>query len=236
MSVTKPPIEISITETTRKKNWLSRKKWFDNFNLEYVILKKDLIVGDYRIGYDHVERKTVKDMVSSTETNRVNNQGYDLSANLVRSWLFIVGNPSWELKDLEFSLDAYIAMEASLGMRRAGEGKMGHINVITVRSEMDFVIWLKHIQKRAYDDTPREPLPERLIRYSKEPKYSVPFTVQSIPDVGPQITTNLLTRYGNILSIAKADLDSLQETPKVGPKLAEKINTHFRIDWNDIRY
>jgi ERCC4-type nuclease len=236
MSVQKPPIEISITETTREKNWLSRKKWFDAFNLEYKILPKDLEVGDYRIGYDHVERKTVKDLVSSTETNRVNNQAYDLSANLIRAWLFVVGNPATELKDLEFSLDSYIAMEASLAMRKAGEGKMGHINVITVRSEMDFVIWLKHIQKRAYDDTPREPLPEKLTRYSKEPKYSVPFTVQTIPDVGPQITTNLLTRYGTILAIAEADILSLQKVSKVGPKLAEKINNHFRIDWNDIRY
>lgn len=234
MSVQKPIIEISITETTREKNWQSRKRWFDNFNLDYKIVK-DPLLGDYRIGYDRIERKTVKDMVSSTESGRVNNQVYDLSASFVRSWLFVVGNPAHELQDLEFSLDSYIAIEASMGMRKAGEGLMGHVNVITVRSEMDFVIWLKHIQKRAYDDTPREPLPEKIKRYSKEPKYSVPFTVESIPDVGPVIRTNLLTRYGTILAIAEADILSLQETPKVGPVLAGKINNHFRIDWNDIR-
>jgi ERCC4-type nuclease len=234
MSVSKPPIEISLTETTREKNWQSRKRWFDNFNLNYKILPKDLDVGDYRIGYDHVERKTVKDMVSSTETNRVNNQVYDLSANLVRAWLFIVGNPVSELEDLGFSLDSYIAMEASVGIRKAGEGMMGHINVITVRSEMDFVIWLKHIQKRAHDDTPREPLPEKLVRYSKKPKYSIPFMFQTIPDIGPIIARNFAVHFGTIEAMVNASVEELMEVPKVGRKKAEFTYNFLRINYNDI--
>jgi ERCC4-type nuclease len=113
---------------------------------------------------------------------------------------------------------------------------MGHINVVTLFSELEFVYWLKHIQKRAMDFDYREPLAEKLTKYSRKLEYSIPFLVQSIPDIGEELARALLLHFGSILAIFNASIDELKEVPKIGQKKAEYIYNFVREDYRNLHY
>ena len=109
-------------------------------------------------------------------------------------------------------------------------------NHITLFSELEFVYWLKHIQKRALDFDYREPLAEKLVKYSRKLEYSIPFLVQTIPDIGEELARALLLHFGSILAICKASIKDLKEVPKIGQKKAEYIYNFVREDYRNLHY
>lgn len=230
--MTYPPIEITATERNEMVMYFIKK-----LKLKYVKLDYELPVADYRIGNIHIELKaSINDAVSSIEKNRMNNQAFDLSANLRAAFIVILGNPQVELQDLGFKLNSFIAQMVSLSLRVANAGVMGHINLVTLYSELEFVLWLKHIQKRATNFTPREPLAEKLRKFSRDPEYSIPFMLEATPGLGPELSKAFLSHFGSVQAVMNAEVEELMEVPKIGKKKAERYYNFWRFDWRDYIY
>lgn len=211
--------------------------WLEKLNVEYVMSSKNLPMGDYKIGDIYIELKSnTNDAINSIKSRRANNQAFDLSSMLKCSYFVFLGNPQIKLQDLTYKLESYIAQLVSLSLRTSSEGAMGHINVITLFSELEFVYWLKHIQKRAMDLNYREPLAEKLVKYSRKEEYAIPFLVQSIPNIGEELAKALLLHFGSILAVFNASEDELKEVPKIGKKKAEFIYNFVRKDFRNLHY
>lgn len=228
----KPPIIVDPREKNKRIFY-----WFDKLNVEYVMSKENLPMGDYRIGDIFIELKSnVNDAINSIKSRRANNQAFDLSSMLRCSYFVFLGNAQLKLQDLTYRLESYVAQLVSLSLRTSGEGVMGNINVVTLFSELEFVYWLKHIQKRAKDLDYREPLAEKLTKYSRKLEYSIPFLVQTIPNIGEELSRALLLHFGSILAVFNASVDELKEVPKIGQKKAEFIYNFVREDYRNLHY
>jgi ERCC4-type nuclease len=95
--------------------------WFDKLEVEYVMSKTNLPMGDYKIGDIYVELKSnVNDAINSIKSRRANNQAYDLSSMLRCSYFVFLGNPQIKLQDLTYKLESYIAQLVSLSLRTSG--------------------------------------------------------------------------------------------------------------------
>jgi len=202
-----------------------------------IIYVKKNEVGDYFIGDVVVELKSdISDLISSVADGRANNQVFNLSVNCDNSYFIILGDLRTYRHEHHFKIEPLIAQLTSLSMRRSSEGKQGHVNVLFLYSEYEFVLWLKHIQKRVNDLTPREPIAPKLLSKVKEPYYSVPFLIRQTPSIGDTLTKALLARFGSVKAIVNASVEELMDVPKIGKKKAQKIYDHYRIDWRSLHY
>jgi len=227
-----PTIYVDPHEKNRQILYL-----LDNLHLDWQFLRKKNEVGDYFIGDIVIELKSnIGDLISSIEDGRANNQVFNLSASCENSYFVILGDLRTYRNEHHFKIEPLIAQLASLSMRRSSEGKQGHVNVLMLYSEYEFVLWLKHIQKRAFDKTPREPIAPKLTSITKDPYYSIPFLIQQTPDAGETLTRSLLTRFGSIEALVNATPEELAEVRKIAKKKAQKIYDFYRIDWRSLHY
>ncbi len=178
---------------------------------------KTLEVADYVVS-DRVafERKTVDDFLKSwLDEKKLFGQINDLCASYERPVLIVEGG----LDALFFSRNVH---------PRAVQGAL---NVIAVSFRCPTLYTLNSAETAeiittiAIREQDRERRP--LILHGKRSHLSPPeikeYVVSAIPDIGPVIARNLLTRFDNVQTIFTAPKEKLMEVDEVGPETADMI-------------
>jgi len=176
---------------------------------------QQLFVGDFilsdRVG---VERKTIMDFVDSIIDQRLMQQAKDLKQNFEKPLIIIEGT------DDLYSV-RNIHPNAIRGMLAAITVSFG-IPIVYTKNPSDTAELLIAIAKREQEGGKND----FMIRSEKKPltlHEQQEFIVQSLPNVGAQLSRELLLKFGNVKGIMNASHEELKEVDKIGLKKAEEI-------------
>ncbi|MBU2638990.1 MAG: DEAD/DEAH box helicase [Nanoarchaeota archaeon] len=174
-----------------------------------------LMVGDFivsdRVG---VERKTIADFVDSLIDQRILQQAKELKQNFEKPLMIIEGT------DDLYSVRK-VHPNAIRGMIAAIAVSFG-IPIVHTKNPQDTAELLIAIAKREQ----KSESSDFTLRTEKKPltlKEQQEYIVQSFPNVGTQLSRDLLLKFGSVKKIVNASHDELREVEKIGLKKAEEI-------------
>jgi len=211
----------------KRENRSKVPELLDKLKVEYIY--DTLEIGDYLIGDFCIERKSINDFISSVNGGRIYRQLYNMSRNYKKSYLCVIGY----LDEIEFnrSMDKrpYIAAMVGVTLKKSIEGEQGDINILNFTSDYDFVLFLKYLDDKIDDESPRLP------RYGKK-KYvnedeEILYILSSIEGLGEKKAKSILKRYKTLNKVANASIDDLMKIEGIGKKLASKIYEIFRKEY-----
>ncbi|UCH31295.1 MAG: ERCC4-type nuclease [Candidatus Bathyarchaeota archaeon] len=202
-----------------------------------------LPIGDYLLVLDTgavvVERKTVKDFLSSIRSNRLWDQllrmmktesvlGYDIKRKILvlhGSFESFLVQANHGIQDILFKhwsqlMGAYLEIIY-----------VYNIPIIHAESDLALKAFLRILGKREASGK-NEKLPDA--RWFRKPaKVDLPikdrkkYILCALPYIGNQLAGNLLSSFETIADIACASIEDLQEVPKIGKKKAQLIYSLF---------
>jgi DNA excision repair protein ERCC-4 len=188
----------------------------------------NLVVGDYLICGPTlnivISSKTANDYIGSIQSNHLNNELLDMSANYDSCVLMIHGSINDALIYRKMPRDAYAEFLASCIVKRAEEGRKGAISVINFSNIYDAVNMMKTIHNDVTtDDVFREPKAVR-VKFSEKRKHELSIQYMLKPaGVGPKKASAILARFGTIRNVANAASDQFLEVDGIGKKIANNI-------------
>jgi len=199
-----------------------------NLKIPIKIIIKQLKLGDYKCKDLIFERKTIADLIVSIRSgDRLLDQFRRLNLLItnnsqVQCFLCIIGNIDFEIKSYlkkrskkTISFDReYNRIKKSINAILAKFNIYG-ICALTFETIDDFTYFiLKCIQYR-YIKNPENRIPQKykvIINDDKKINEKVSITMlKGIPGIGDKTARKLLNKFGNIVNIANASLEEIQE-------------------------
>jgi len=178
-------------------------------------------VGEHRVA---VERKESSDFVQSIVDARLFNQLYFMSVLCPISYLAVIGNITEALMERAFKREGYIGALISATLKTAPEGCQGHVSVIALDTDFDFMLFLKLLHKKLEEgDFVRLP---RVKAVKGDPKLLAVATLSTLPGVGEVYARKLLERFGTIYRVVNAS--KLELASVLGERRAEKVYRFIR--------
>ncbi len=177
---------------------------------------KNLLVGDFILGSGEigVERKEVKDFVSSIIDKRLLQQVKDLKRNFDKPLVIIEG-----VEDL-YAVRK-IHPNAIRGMLSTIAISYG-IPILYTKNIQDTAELLMTIGKRALNNGKKD-IGVRLDKKPLTTKEQQEFIVESLPGVGPSLAKSLLQKFRTVKEVINAKEEHLKEVEKLGDKKAGEI-------------
>jgi ERCC4-type nuclease len=173
-------------------------------------------VGEHRVA---VERKESSDFVQSIIDARLFNQLYFMSVLCPLSYLAVIGNITEALMERAFKREGYIGALISATLKTAPEGCQGHVSVIVLDTDFDFMLFLKLLHKKLEEgDLIRLP---RAKSVKGDPKLLAVATLSTLPGVGEVYARKLLERFGTIYRVVNAS--KLELASVLGERRAERV-------------
>jgi ERCC4-related helicase/ERCC4-type nuclease len=176
------------------------------------IRSQTLPTGDYSIS-DRIllERKSAADFVASIKDGRLADQLPRL-AQAERALLLVEGDP--------FAAPGGVRPAAIAGAIAAALADH-RVSVVTVPDAETGADLLVSLARREQRQGAVRPL--RIEKVARTPDAQLRFVLEGLPHVGPVTARHLLERFGSIAALADATIESLEETPGVGPETARAI-------------
>jgi len=174
-----------------------------------------LSVGDYVVSPEIVvERKTVRDLLSSIYDSRIFYQAAKVAATYAKPYLLVEGD-SKQVSSLTKNIRAYY-------------GAIAHVSIAyglrmlytADQSETALAILGLINQARA---RPVSRLPAGQPPKSKSVSQQQLYLIGSLPGIGNKLAENLLLKYGTARSVLSLTPGQLSMTPGIGWKRAERI-------------
>ena len=174
-----------------------------------------LTVGDYVLNPDiAVERKAVKDLISSVYDSRLFYQAARLAANFAKPYLLVEGD-SKEVERLARNLRSYYGAIANVTMAYG-------LRVMFTANQTETAIaiaeLLNHARAKPLSRMPSEAPPK-----AKNVPQQQLYLVSSMPGVGRKLAEKLLLKYGSPRRVLNLTAGELAMTGGIGWKRAEKI-------------
>ena len=181
--------------------------------------KKRLEVGDYLIKHGSfevaVERKDIRDYVSSLADGRLFNQLYNLSSSFEKSFLFIIGD--FSLVADRIDRRAYIGSLISVALRQSG----GTVTPVQVKDDEEFCLALKYLNSQV------EAGKLKAVPRGKKGSDATAM-LMAIPGIGEEKAKRLLERFGSVYGIVNASVAELMTVEGIGEKQARRIYNFVR--------
>jgi len=174
-----------------------------------------LPVGDYVLSPEiAVERKTVRDLVSSVYDSRIFTQAARLAASYAKPYLLVEGD-SKEVHEVAKNLKSYYGAISNITLAYG-------LRVISTGNRQETAIaiaeLLTHVRAKPMRATPMQTPP----RASSLPMQQV-YAVSSLPGVGRKLAERLLLKYGTPRKVMSLTAGELSMTAGLGWKRAQKI-------------
>ncbi|HUI85827.1 MAG TPA: ERCC4 domain-containing protein [Nitrososphaerales archaeon] len=174
-----------------------------------------LPVGDYVVSPEVVvERKTIRDLLSSIYDSRIFYQAAGLAATYSKPYLLIEGDTS-EVGKLARNIGSYYGVIANVtlayGLRLLHTAD-AHETATAIAA------LLHHARARPVTQMTREAPP----RSKSVPQQQV-YLVSSLPGIGGKLAQKLLLKYGTPRRVMGLTAGELSMTPGIGWKRAERI-------------
>jgi DNA excision repair protein ERCC-4 len=174
-----------------------------------------LPVGDYVLNPDvAVERKSVRDLVSSVYDSRLFYQSARMAASFAKPYLLVEGD-SKEVEKLARNLKSYYGAIANVTMAYG-------LRVLFTANQRETAIaiaeLLNHARAKPLSRMPSEAAPK-----AKNVSLQQLYLVSSMPGVGRKIAEKLLLKYGSPRRVLNLTAGELAMTGGIGWKRAEKI-------------
>lgn len=182
-----------------------------NVRVYYSMLK----VADYVLNPEiAVERKSLRDLVSSVYDSRLFYQAARLSASYAKPYLLVEGDPN-EVSKLTkntmayYGAIAYVTLAYGLRMMYTAD---------PAQTAMAIAGLLSHARAKPLDSLPLETPPK-----SKSVPQQQVYLVSSLPGVGKRLAERLLTKYGTPRRVMSLTAGELAMTQGIGWKRAERV-------------
>lgn len=208
-------IVVDSREPTRIKNKLEKK----------CSVKGDFLeIGDYLLnGSVCVERKTIRDFISSIKDRRIWTQASNLQ-QYEHAIIAVIGTPAEKWKSLYLGRSKW--MHKSLTGAKATLATRFNISIIDFEDEDDFIDFLETMEKKLTQDK-ESTRPSPLIRKAKTDQERRENCLCAIPGVSIQKAQCLIEHFGTVEAIAKAGCNELKHCQGIGKTLAENIYKVF---------
>jgi|Deesub1362A_J573_1020465.scaffolds.fasta_scaffold00212_59 ERCC4-type nuclease len=181
--------------------------------------RKRLEIGDYLIKHGSfevaVERKDIRDYVSSLVDGRLFNQLYSLSSSFEKSFLFIIGD--FSLVTERVDRRAYIGSLISVALRKGG----GTVTPIQLKDDEEFCLALKYLNSQV------EAGKLKAVPRGKKGSDATAM-LMAIPGIGEEKARRLLEKFGSVYGIVNASIAELMTIEGIGEKQARKIYNFVR--------
>jgi len=194
----------------------------------------NLPVGDFLLIFDDygvlVERKSAQDFINSMKTNRLWEQMHRLLAEEVMGY---------HIKRRALLLHNYLEDEVILGgfgwnhiMGALMEIQFKYgIPVFHAESDDAFREFFRILIKRECEGKNEGEIEKRWMRIPPKKEMSEEewkiYTLSSLPYIGEKLAKNLLTHFGSIEKIARANIIELKKVEGIGDKKARQIYRIF---------
>jgi len=174
-----------------------------------------LPVGDYVLNPDiAVERKAIRDLVSSVYDSRIFYQSARMAASFAKPYLLVEGD-SKEVEKLARNLKSYYGAIANVTMAYG-------LRVLFTANQKETAIaiaeLLNHARAKPLSRMPSETAPK-----AKNLSQQQLYLVSSMPGVGRRLGEKLLLKYGSPRRVLNLTAGELAMTGGIGWKRAEKI-------------
>jgi ERCC4-type nuclease len=181
--------------------------------------RKRLEIGDYLIKHGifeiGVERKDIRDYVSSIADGRLFNQCYALSSAFEKSFVFIVGE--YSLVEDRIDRRAFIGSLVSIALKEGG----GKVIPIQVRDNEEFCLALKYLNNQV------ESGKIRAIPRARKGSDATAM-LMAIPGIGEERARRLLSEFGSVYRVVNASIAELMRVGGIGEKQARRIYNFVR--------
>lgn len=174
-----------------------------------------LPVADYVLNPElAVERKSVRDLVSSVYDSRLFYQAAKLSAAYAKPFLLVEGD-SKEVETLAKNLKSFYGAIANVTMAYG-------LRVLYTANPKETAMAISELLAHARAK-PLARMPAELPPKSKSVHQQQLYLVSSIPGIGRKLAEKLLSKYGTPRKVMSLTAGELAMTPGIGWKKAEKI-------------
>ncbi len=183
-------------------------------NLGVRVYFSRLPVADYVLTPEiAVERKTVRDLVSSVYDSRIFYQAARISSAYAKPYLLVEGD-SKDVEKLAANLKSYYGAIASVSLAYG-------LRILYTANRRETAIAISELLRnsRAKPVTQARELPPKSRNVSQQQL----FMVSSLPGVGAKLARKLLLKYGTPRKIMNLTEGELSMTSGIGWKRAEKI-------------
>jgi len=174
-----------------------------------------LVVADYIIDPEiAVERKSIRDLVSSIYDSRLFNQAAKLSASFAKPYLLVEGD-SLEVERLARNLKSFYGAIANVTLAYG-------LRVICTANATESAIAIAELLSQARAK-PVSTAPSAVPPKAKSLPQQQLYLISSIPGVGSRLAERLLMKYGTPRRIMSLRAGELALTRGIGWKRADKI-------------
>ncbi len=174
-----------------------------------------LLVADYVLNPEiAVERKSVRDLVSSVYDSRLFYQAARISASYAKPYLLVEGD-STEVEKLAKNLKSFYGAIANVTLAYG-------LRVLYTANAKETAIAIAELLSHARAK-PLARMPSELPPKSKSVPQQQVYVVSSIPGVGRKLAERLLMKYGTPRRVMGLTAGELALTQGIGWKRAEKI-------------
>ncbi|MDG6902177.1 MAG: hypothetical protein JRM80_09490 [Nitrososphaerota archaeon] len=174
-----------------------------------------LPVADYVLNPEvAIERKSVRDLVSSVYDSRIFYQAAKLSAAYVRPFLLVEGD-SKEVESLTKNLKSFYGAIANVSMAYG-------LRILYTANPKETAIAIAELLNHARA-RPLARMPSELPPKAKSIPQQQLYLVSSLPGVGRKLAERLLSKYGSPRKVMGLTAGELALTQGIGWKRAEKI-------------
>lgn len=184
------------------------------------VIEKQMDVADYVLSDSiGVERKTVKDFLSSLVDGRLFSQLMNLVISFEKPLLLLEGMQEELFTLRNIHRNAIIGALSSIALKF-------QIPIIYTKDEYETAEFLYIIACReqlSKNKTSSLRIRKKNLSFAEQQR----FVVESLPLVGPKLAGELLEKFGSIKAIANASQKDLMKVKKVGEKKAKQIFNLF---------
>ncbi|MDE1858248.1 MAG: hypothetical protein KGI26_04165 [Thaumarchaeota archaeon] len=174
-----------------------------------------LPVADYVLNPEiAVERKSVRDLVSSVYDSRIFYQAAKISAAYAKPFLLVEGD-SKEVESLAKNLKSYYGAIANVTMAYG-------LRVLYTANPKETAVTIAELLAHARAK-PLARMPSELPPKAKSVPQQQLYLVSSLPGVGRRLAERLLSKYGSPRRVMSLTAGELALTQGIGWKRAEKI-------------
>jgi len=174
-----------------------------------------LVVADYVLSQEiAVERKSIRDLVSSIYDSRLFYQAARISASFAKPYLLIEGD-SLEVEHLTKNLKSFFGAIANVTLAYG-------LRVIYTANAKESAIAIAELLSHARAKPPSE-APSAAPQKAKSLLQQQLYLVSSMPGVGSKLAERLLTKYGTPRRVMSLRAGELALTQGIGWKRADKI-------------
>jgi Fanconi anemia group M protein len=180
------------------------------------IIFEALKAGDYLVNHEIlIERKSAEDFVQSLLNGRLFDQCNKLRNSGHVCLMIVEGDPN----DTQHKMSVEAIQGALLSVMISWE--------IPLYFAKDKQETATAIIRAGLQNTKRKNLPFQTKTGAGKNYGSQVYFLQSLPDIGPQLSLRLLRHFGSIASIASATTEELQSLEGIGAKKAERLVDFF---------